>query len=295
MIYVSPSGLATYENCPQAYYLERILRVKTVLTSASMGFGSATGRAIELFLVGQLRGKAVDPVQVFRDEWKRFTDRHAVRYPKGFTADSLDASGARLMELFPESWKASGFTLLLDANGEPMLERKLRVNIGNNVVLVTKLDQMVMSPEGETILLDTKATAAESSVEFALMSDQLTAYNLAVNAHASRLGIQPPDKVGYWEMLRRSIPKQRNRGEGPVVRPALVVPARTQRQLDQFVHKAHHVADLIRAARFDPTSRMAWNSPCSNCSLTKLCARGETDGLVFASPEAKQSALALAA
>lgn len=295
IVYLSPSGIASYENCPQSYLLERVLKVRTSLTSCSIGFGSATGRAVELFLLGQLRGQSVDPVAVFRQEWKTFTSRHAVRYTKGATAESLDLVGARLMEQFPDAWRESGYTLLLDAKGEPMLERKLRVDLGRGVILVTKLDLMVLDSDGDTLLIDNKATAAESSIEFALMSDQLTAYNMAVNVHAPLLGISRPDRVGYWEMLRKSIPKQKNRGEGPVIRRPLVVEHRTDRQIAQFVAKCHRIADQIRAKRFDLTPRMSFNSPCSSCSLSKLCARGETDGLVFPSPQVEQAALALAA
>lgn len=294
IVYLSPSGIAAFENCPRSYMLERIMKVRTQLTSCSIGFGSATGRAWELYLLGLLRGQSVDPVAVFREEWRQFTARHAVRYTKGATAQSLDEVGARLMEQVPDAWRKSGFTLLLDVNGEPMLERKLKVDIGNGVILVTKLDLMVLDEDGETVLLDNKATASESSIEFTLMSDQLTAYNLALKSHASRLGIEAPRRVGYWEMLRKAIPKS-NRGEGPVIRPPLIVNHRSDRQIAQFVAKTHKIADLIRARRFEMTPRMSYNSPCSSCSLVSLCARRETEGLVFESPASKRAALELVA
>lgn len=294
IVYLSPSGLAAYENCPQSYLLERVLKVRTQMTSCSIGFGTSTGRAVELFLRGQVAGKSVDMQEIFREEWRRFTSMHAVRYTKGADAKSLEDTGLRLMELFPQAWVDSGYSVLTDKFGEPFLERKLKIDIGDNVILVTKLDLMVLDADKRVVLLDNKATAAESSIEYTLMADQLTAYNLAVDTHADVLGIARPDLVGYWEMLRRAVPKS-NRGEGPVIRQPMVVPRRSQFQYAKFVAKCHRVADQIRAEQFGATPRMAFNSPCSSCSLAGLCARKSTDGLVFPSQQVEQVALRLAA
>lgn len=295
IVYLSPSGLAAFENCPQSYLLERILKVRTQMTSCSIGFGQSTGRAVELFLRGQVAGQSVDMLEIFRQEWRRFTSMHAVRYTKGATAQSLEDTGLRLMELFPQAWVDSGYSVLTDKFGEPFLERKLKIDVGDNVILVTKLDLMVRDSRGRTVLLDNKATACESSIEFTLMADQLTAYNLAVDTHADVLGIARPELVGYWEMLRRSIPKQKSRGEGPVILQPMVVPRRSDIQYAKFVAKCHRVADKIRAEEFGATPRMSFNSPCSSCSLAGLCARKSTDGLVFPSPQVEQVALGLAA
>lgn len=294
IVYVSPSSLAAYENCPRSYLLERVLKVRTVQTNASIGFGTSTGRGVELFLRGMLQGRTVDPVAIFRQEWRRFLAMHAVRYTKGATAESLEAIGCRLMEQFPDAWSESGYKVVLDARGEPMIERKLKIDVGDNVVLVTKLDVMVETPEGKTAVVDYKATASSSSLEFTMLSDQLTSYNLATDAHAPLLGIRRPELVGYWEMLRRNVPKT-NRGEGPVILKPMIVPRRSDTQFAQFVGKCHQLADRIRAEEFGPTPRMSFNSPCDSCSLSRLCARGETDGLVFRDPQAKSAALAIAA
>lgn len=293
-IYISPSGLATYENCPFSYYLERILKVGTGTLSCNLGFGSAAATAMESFLLGRFEGKVVDPVEVFRAQWDAITSANAMQYKRGYSKEVLTPIGERLMSLFPQAWDDTGYHLLVDAEGKPMVERKLKVDLGNNVILVTKLDLMTINPDGEIHLLDAKTPASPSSPDFSLMGDQLTAYQLAVDAHGKRLGLPSIDGLGYWELIKRPMPKTK-RGVGPEVLAPVVVRPRSNQEITRFVEKVHKVAARIRAQDFDKTPRMSWNSPCGACSALPLCSRKETGGLKFSSKEVMDQALACAA
>lgn len=293
-IFLSPSGLASYENCPNAYYLDRVLKVRTRRTSSNLGFGGAAASAMEGFLQGQLRQQWVDPVNLFVEHWRMFTNSHDVVYKRGLSKEDLNAIGIRLMELFPKAWAKTRWSVVVDNKGEPLIERKFMVDIGNDVVLVTKLDVVVRDDEGKIYIIDMKTPSSPSSVAFTLMGDQLTAYQIAMMTYGPLLGVGEVAGVGYWELIKRKIP-QGNRGEGPVIHDPIKVAPRSNGQLQAFVEKAHETADRIRASRFPKTPRMAWNSPCSSCELSSLCISGETKDLVFPSDEVKHAALKLAA
>lgn len=293
-LYLSPSGLAAYENCPRMYFYERVLRARTVKASSNLGFGSAFASAMEAFLRAELEGKVIDAVKVFEHEWSAFTATHNVEYKKSLCRETLTRIGRALVSQLPTAWRRSGFSVVVDRFGKPMIERKLMTNIGNGVVLVTKLDLVVMDGEGQMFVIDAKTPASPTTVTFTLMGDQLTAYQLAVQAHLEMLGLPPVEGVGYWEAIKRDVPKT-GRGVGPVIQDPVIVDPRTDGDIEQFVKKVHSVADRIRAEDFHKTPRMAWNSPCGGCPVADACARRDTTGLVFPSPAMEQVAMRMAA
>jgi ATP-dependent nuclease, subunit B len=294
-IHLSPSGMATYENCPMSYYLDRVLRIRTRLTSASLGLGQALAQSSEAFLRGTVTGNYVDPVPVFEQAWDTFVREHAVRYPSKATEEQLKAAGAKLAELLPAAWEREGLSVALDAQGEPMIERKLVADIGQGVRLVTKLDLCAFTPDWELMLVDQKATAQETDVRFALMGDQLTAYQMTVTTHAPTLQLPAISKVAYWEMIRRNIPKKANAGKGPEILPISSVKPRSSEAITRYVNKVHGVATRIRNRDFPKTPRMAYNTPCTMCAFLDLCSQGRTEDYVFPSEEAKEAALKMAA
>lgn len=292
-LYLSPSSLATYANCPKSYYFDKVAKIKSEFEDANLGFGSAIAKATELHLMGVTAGESVDPAQVFSEEWERISTTRHIRYKRGRNRQALAEIGKRLMEQWAQAWNDSGFTLVLDKDCKPMLERKLYVEIGNNVVLVIKIDLCVYDEDGELLIIDVKTPSAASTVDFALMADQLTAYQLGLDFHSSSLGLPDVAGVGFWDMIKRNIPKT-NRGEGPVICDPLVVEPRPAARIDAFIDKVHYVADQIRAQQFHPMPRMSFNSPCtSGCKFSSLCIRGETEGLILpAGTEEKVLALA---
>lgn len=288
-INVSPSSIAQYENCPKQYEYERILKIKPTLVSANLGFGDAIAKAMEAMLKGEAAGYRVNPLPVFLWKWKQFCDSNAVDYKAGMSSKALTEIGVRLLDLFDAKWKASGFSVALDSEGEPLLERKLQANLGDGVVLSGKLDLGVLTRASEFMVLDGKTPANASSEGFTLQADQLTAYQLLVMVHSRLLGLPAVQGVGFWELIKRPVPTT-NRGIGPEVHDALIVAPRTAGQLAEFVTKAKSVAGKIRNKEFPKTPRMAWNSPCNSCTFSKACSTGDMTGLV----EPAQSTLAIA-
>lgn len=279
-IFISPSGLASYENCQRAYWYSRVRGVKTVMADCNLGFGGAAASAMEAFMRGRVDGVDTDPVADFQARWDSFTDTNNVRYKKGRDRQVMTSIGNKLMGQFPEAFDQSGYTIAIDAFGRPMIERKLMVDVGHGVILVCKIDVAVFDADGSFLVVDQKTPASETSVEFTLMGDQLTAYQLALNVHGPSLGLPKVEGVGYWELIKRDIPKT-GRGEGPVIRPPKIVEPRTQEEINGFIAKLHDTADRIRAGQFHRMPRMAFNTPCTGCEFAGHCIRSETTGLLF--------------
>lgn len=290
-IWLSPSGMATYENCPRSYYLDRILKVRTQETGCALGFGGAISRAVEQFKIGTVTGTFVDPVPVFQAEWQKFTETRTVKYGAYDSEDGLLATGTKLMEEFPSAWDREGLTVALDRDGAPIVERLLDVDLGEGTMLRTKLDSMLFDRDWRFLLVDEKTTRSPTDIRFALMGEQLTAYQIAVTAHADQLGVPPIDGLAYWELIKRNIPKKPGAGKGPSIEAISAVKPRSDQDVAAFVTKARSIAQRIRNRDFPKTPRMAWNSPCMNCDLLDLCSQRRTDGLAFSSEEAKEAAL----
>lgn len=290
-VYLSPSSIATYENCPMAYFLGRKLRVDTVLKSAALGFGGAMAKAMEAFKLGTVTGEHVDPVPVFVDAWESFTANNTVKYGKYETEESLTATGTKLMQDYPSAWAREGLTVALDAQGVPMIERKFTVDLGESTMLKAKLDLMAYDRDWKLLLIDEKTSRQVTDIRFALMGEQLTAYQMTVKAHEQSLGLPDVQGLAYWELIKRAIPKSASRGQGPTIEPISSVDARSDEAVSKFVRKARAIAQRVRDGDFPKTPRMAWNTPCTNCDFLDLCAQRRTDGLVFKSEEYKEAAL----
>ena len=295
-IFLSPSKIAAYENDPYAFYLRYILRVKTEETGAYFGFGRAIDMAVDAYLRATITGtqRNVDTVAIFERVWDEFRNRHVVKYNTTDNEESLRAIGMSLCKDIPQAWADTGMVLALDTKGQPIAQRDLEIDIGNGVVLRTKLDIAAYNRYGQFGILDCKSTKTPSSTEFTLLADQLTAYQIAVLAHRDVLGIEDVEFLGFWEFLKRSIPKKQGT-KGPYINAPEVVDPRTDAAMKAYLQKAHWVADNIRAGRYPRTPRMAFNTPCDLCEYAGLCTRGNTEGLVFPSAEVKAMALDAAA
>ncbi len=294
-IYLSPSGIATYENCPRAYFLDRVLKVRTAVTSCALGFGGSLASAMEAFVAGTVTGTFVDPVPVFQSGWATFCRENAVKYGRYDSQEGLTATGTVLMEMFPQAWEREGLTVALDVTGKPMMERKLTVDLGAGTRLVTKLDLMAFTRDWQLLLIDQKTTKTPTDIRFALLGEQLTAYQAAVTAHAPTLGLPQIDGLAYWELIKRTIPKKPGAGQGPTIEAIGAVKPRSNADVQTFVSKAQNIAQRVRDRDFPKTPRMAWNSPCLQCDFLDLCAQKKTDGLTFRSEETKEAVLKLAA
>jgi len=282
-INLSPSKVASYENCPRAYLYQYVLRIRNTEESVNLGFGSAIGTTVEKYILSTVDGKPNDPEQTFLTTWSAFLENNVVTFPAKFTKDDLTDTGMSLARQLAGAWEDTGYMACVDREGVPVLERNLSVNVGNGVTLNTKLDILVMNLDGEVGVVDAKSPAQESSELFVQNAEQLTAYQVAVDAHAEALGIPKVDFVSYWEMLKKRMPgpKSPKTYLGPVICQPKPVQARDTADVEDYVGKLHAVAESIRAKRFHKSPRMAFNTPCNMCSFSKLCVEKNQTGFVI--------------
>lgn len=292
-IILSPSKIATYENCPFEYYLKYVLKVRPEDTGAALGFGGAIDAAFDAYARATITNTAnqVDPVALFEHHWNHFVRTNVVRYNTTSDEDSMREIGKVLAGQLPQAWKEAGFTLALDANGTPIAQRGLEVDLGNGVILRTKLDLGVYNSDGQFGIVDVKSTKTPSSESFTLMADQLTAYQGVVTVHKDALGIDGVDFLGFWEALKRNIPKKKGTA-GPYINRPEIVPPRTDQMIAAYFNKARWVAASIRAGHFPRTPRMAFNTPCDLCDFANVCIHSNTSGYTFRSESDKEKVLA---
>jgi hypothetical protein len=281
VIRLSPSKILKYEDCPRAYYYQYVERLRTLATSSNLVFGTVAHKVLELFLQAWYAGKSFDPKVAFEERWEIATADQEIEYSSRFESNDLLLTGAALCSQIPEAWERSGLMLVADEKG-PILERTLEVRIGD-VVLVCKPDLLVMDLYGSVGPLDFKTPASASPEDFALVSDQLTAYQVAVDANRERLGTDPVAKVGFWEGIKRKVT-----GKGPKLNPPMLVPRRSPEDLLEFSQKVQLIGRDIAAERFHRRPRMAHNTPCGMCEYRGLCLEGSMEGL-YQKPEPRLS------
>src|SRR5690606_16597261 len=154
---------------------------------------------------------------------------------------------------------------------------------------------LAFNRDWKLLLIDEKTTKSPTDIRFSLMGEQLTAYQVAVTAHAPVLGVPDIDGLAYWELIKRHIPKKAGAGKGPTIEPVHAVKPRSEQDVEAFVDKARAIAKRIRNRDFPKTPRMAWNSPCLNCDFLDICSQRRVEGFQFKSEESKEAVLQLTA
>lgn len=276
---LSHSASTLMQRCGKAYEYRHRYRLESQATSVNLGFGSAFDSAVMAYVVGQAFGREVDPKTVFLKEYNTFAGSHEVEYSTKWEGkDAVLEAGTMLAERFVDWWGGSGYTLMIDPNGAPIVQRKLSVMIGPNVQYSAILDMMVLTPSAEVALLDLKTPSVDCPEVFTQTSGQLTGQQLVVNAHRHSLGIEGVDKVGFLNAVKRPVPKT-TRGEGPVVRDPHLALARSDEDVAEYVQGQLWVAEDIRKQRFAKRSMDAFNTPCGMCEYAQLCITGDRSKL----------------
>lgn len=273
-LYVRPSGILAYESCGFAYYLQYVLKIRPKELSNSLAFGAASHKALLPYVVAHGEGETVDTVRLFEEAWDEQLDNHIVEFTS-YDEEELRTIGKKLAESFPSAWNAMGLRVVV-ANGVPMVEQRLRLPLGEDIVLTGEPDiiaSRVGDPRQRLAVPDLKLARSAAFDGFALLSDQLTAYNLLVHFRRPELGLQDREisEIGFLEGLKK---------KGAEWHAPQMVPARTERQMGEYVSKVHMTAALIRKGYFPKRSGAAYNTPCDTCDLRKLCLKGSTEGMV---------------
>jgi hypothetical protein len=277
-IRLSASQVAAADDCRRLHWYRSIAKVRVEVQAANLAFGKCIDVAVREYLDQLTRGNALpDPVARFTELWAEQRTQYELSFASTQTPEDFLKMGVGLMEVFPSAWEKTGYTVVTDAKGEPLLDLNLKAFLGTEMGIQLwwsgVLDLVVYTAEMETAVIDVKTGATVHSPLYTFRSEQLTGYQILLDAHRQQLGIPAVDRLGFFDLLKR---KSEATIEAPVV-----VPKRSNADLVEFRQKLFWMADDIRRQRFPKVSRMQYNTPCELCSYSGHCVRGDTEGLIF--------------
>jgi len=276
-IYLSHSARELFTTCGRKYRFSHVDRLETIHRSSNLGFGGAVHRGCEVFLIAQATGEVVeDPIEAFDRSWNDFCESHVVDYSSKWDREGLTAVGHRLIQKFMEDWIARGLYVVLDSMGVPVIERKLKIELPDEVIYTAIIDVLAMTPDGQILVIDLKTPAQVAFEGFTEQSEQLLGYQVVVDAHAEALGISQVDGRAFYELIKRPIPKT-SRGEGPVIAPFHPVGRADDESIRDWIYETLAIANDIRAGRFPKRPGDAYNSPCSMCDMANFCLSSGAD------------------
>lgn len=273
--WISLSKLDRYRTCRRNAWYHYVVKARQPTTSANLVYGSAVHKAIEAHLV-----EGADPVDTFLAEWDSAVENTAIQYSQAMGPEALRACGQVVLRRFAETfWPESGLTVAHDATGRPLVEVDLGASLGDNVTLWGKIDLLAFNQDGNLLILDFKTPASPCPAVFPMVADQLTDYQVLVEANEETLNVGPVDAMGYVELLKRAIPKT-SRGTGPTVHLSALAPRRTPAQLNAWISKVKAEVRDMRAGRYPRDPGPAYRLACDGCEFAAHCIHGIEDGLI---------------
>lgn len=277
-IYLSPSQVATADNCRRQHWYRSIRKVKVTAPAANLTFGACLDIAAREYLHAITLGLPVpDPASRFLELWLRARAESPLTYASTHTPQGFEQMGWDLMKRFPGAWEQTGFQIVQDSNARPLINVRLEVSMGKRagieVILTGVLDLVAYNADIELGVLDVKSSAVVHTAPYALHSNQLTAYQVLLGAYLEPLGLPRIAWLGFWDMLKR----KEARIEDPVC-----VRARRVAQLREFQDKLFWLAEDIKRSRFPEASRLQHNTPCNEqCDFLRACTEDDEEGLLF--------------
>lgn len=284
VVHLSHSARESYITCPKKYYYHYVKRLSSTKIGAQLGFGNAVHTACAVYLSATVTGAIVDPVSVFLREWKQFiTCTATVTYGK-FTPESLEETGVALVKAFMEYWPTSGFTVIVDIHGKPVVERRLKLKLPGNVIFTTINDLLAITNEGLVAVLDLKTPAQLAIEGFASLSEQLLGYQVSGDAFAEELGIEQVDLMAFVELHKVTVKKPPKKADAkqplqPRVAPVELVPRHSTEEVREWLQETASIANDIRAKRFPRRPGDSYNTPCGMCDFSNLCVKQSMEGL----------------
>ena len=277
---VSASMIHLWQNCPRAFYYSYVLQLMNEIVSANLPFGSCVHEATTGYIIAAVKGAPYDRVQVFVEAWNNAINSRPIEFSSVWDHEAMKATGIKLVELFAQRWESLNLFPLLDEKGEPMVERPLRARLPNGIELYGIQDCVAMDLDAKVAIVDIKTPAASSPEGFVELADQFTHYQILNESNRDSLGIDQVDKLGFFELIKRKVPKAGGHGKGPQIEGVEWSPRRSDRAVAEFCDKVEWMMDDINRGRFPKTPRMAWNTPCSMCDYKNLCQNNDKSGLV---------------
>lgn len=273
---VSFSRLHKYETCGAAYQYHYVRGLRSEQTPANLVFGKALHKALTDYVAAHARGETLDVVSIFTHEWTQALAGAVVEFPSTHTPESMYETGVELCRQFPTFWENSGLTAVIDRGGNPMVEQKFTMQIARSVKLRGFIDVLAMTADGDIGPIDLKTSASAAPESTLLIGEQLTDYQMLVEANQERYGLEGVDTVGFVELLKRKVSKT---GKGPEIIGPNLAPARSRDLVAERRTKIEYLVTQIRKGVFFRNPGMAYNSPCAMCDFRELCLHGSMEGL----------------
>ena len=170
--YISHSAMSTWLNCGWSFYLTRIQKVPENPSYWLVG-GKSLHECTEWYdqldpLIQQAGD--FDLRQIFLDKWEenyrlanngmpfRAGGRATKQYPNKEDASWWLDNGPKMVDFWIQFRKDSGYQPYLLSGGEAAIETELNVEIGG-VLMKGFLDRLMVSPEGELVVIDIKTSS----------------------------------------------------------------------------------------------------------------------------------------
>lgn len=281
LIRLSHSKKSVAQKCGYRFKLQYIDKLEAKTRSANLLYGNAVHAGIAATLTAlALTGQGIDPIPVFRDYWDnglKHSD-YVTEFSSTWTPEGMKAAGELSLARFMEDWPKRGWTVVIDADGMPVIERELVVMLPGGIVFKCILDLLARDDQGRIIVVDFKTPSDAAMEGFAELSDQLLGYQVACEAHAASLGIDGVDGMVFYELIKKNVPKT-SKGAGPTIHVAEVTPRRPAERVAEWISEMQFVADDIRRMRFNRRAADSYDSPCSLCDFISACRTSDTSGL----------------
>lgn len=276
---LSFSSDSTYQACPRQYKLSRIDRLSEIQESMATMFGKVVHTTIYLYLRAGLDGASFSAPDFFETEFKQRATEASLRLPANWSIEDFIATGRMMMERFDEFWSRGEYEVVLDASGEPILEREFKIMLPTGVVYTAIIDAILRRKrDGWIIVTDWKTPAQASFEEFALLSEQLTGYEVVVGAFLESLGLEKIDGTMFVELIKRKVPTKRG-AQGPTINEPVVVRLRRDEEKQEWLEARLETARNIRAGKFPRRPLSAFSTPCGMCGLRPKCLHDSMEGL----------------
>jgi|TARA_R110000787_G_C13443310_1_gene446604 hypothetical protein len=260
------------------------LGIRPKVTSANLAFGKAVDDTVMDYLKAVTLGNRISSIEdVFLRHWKKQSSI-SLEYSSTQSEKKMREMGAAMAGKFPAAWEESELMVFIMPDGSPALQVELAVQIAPRVSLRGYLDLIAMDQLGRVIILDIKTTGVAYDDLYVRQSDQLTAYQLLVDSHASTLGIEQADQVGFMCLHKK---------KDPVIHSPQIVDRRPSDRVSEYIQTCQWFVNDYNNGRFNRSPLGAFNSPCSMCDFNRLCSEGCTEDLDI--PDRAKVALQLAA
>lgn len=238
---LSPTGALQYESCPKQYELAHVRRIRPERRPANLVFGQVVHLVVEEWIKGWMAGRPFDPAAMFDREWHAAREAEGIDYSATQSPRALAETGRALVSRFAGRWPGFERLPALDRYGEPLIERELEVRVGPDLTYAGKPDLIVFDPRGRLECLDFKTSRAPVDPGWLAAADQLTGYQILLDAHAGRLGVPRVERLGLLELVKRTA-----KGEGPEVRAPVSVGRRSPAEVEAYLDKLRWMAEDIR-------------------------------------------------